>query len=164
MRRPPRSQDERLLDRRLALRAYLFLGLIEAAATMAAFFFVLYAGGWKYGQQLSTHDPLYLQATTAALSAIIVLQMVNAFVCRSASRSIFSTGILGNRLLIAGVVLEIVLILIINYTPWGNLVLGTAPLAAAVWVFILPFAAGMIALEELRKLIVRQTGARGEQA
>jgi len=164
MRRPPRSQDERLLDRRLALRAYLFLGLIEAAATMAAFFFVLYAGGWKYGQQLSTHDPLYLQATTAALSAIIVLQMVNAFVCRSASRSIFSTGILGNRLLIAGVVLEIVLILVINYTPWGNLVLGTAPLAAAVWVFILPFAAGMIALEELRKLIVRQTGARGEQA
>ena len=34
----------------LALRAYLFLGLIEAVAAMAAFFFVLYGGGWKYGQ------------------------------------------------------------------------------------------------------------------
>lgn len=164
MRRPPRGRDERLLDRPLALRAYLFLGLIEAAATMAAFFFVLYAGGWKYGQPLSPHDPLYLQATTAALSAIIVLQMVNAFLCRSASRSIFSTGILGNRLLVAGVVLEIVLILVINYTPWGNLVLGTAPLAAAVWMFIVPFAAGMIALEELRKLVIRKMEGRDEPA
>ena len=41
MRLPPRSQDERLLNLPLALRAYLFLGVIEAAAAMAAFFFVL---------------------------------------------------------------------------------------------------------------------------
>ena len=45
MARPPRPQNERLLNWPLALRAYLFLGLIEAAAAMAAFFFVLYGGG-----------------------------------------------------------------------------------------------------------------------
>jgi hypothetical protein len=49
MQRPPRPQRERLLNWPLALRAYLFLGLIEAVAAMAAFFFVLHGGGWKYG-------------------------------------------------------------------------------------------------------------------
>ena len=93
------------------------------------------------------------------LSAIIVLQIVNVFLCRSASRSVFSTGMRGNRLIIWGVVLEIALLLLINYTPWGNLIVGTAPLAAAVWMFIVPFAAGMLILEELRKW--RARGKRG---
>jgi magnesium-transporting ATPase (P-type) len=94
MQRPPRAQSERLMNWPLARRAYLFLGLIEAAASMAAFFYVLYAAGWKYGRELAPDDPLYLQATTACLSAIIVPQIVNVFLCRSASRSVFSTGFL----------------------------------------------------------------------
>jgi magnesium-transporting ATPase (P-type) len=157
MSRPPRPQNDRLMNRALALRAYLFLGVIEAAAAMAAFFYVLYTGGWKYGQPLPPHDPLYLQASTACLSAIIVLQIVNVFLCRSASRSIFSTGIFGNRLLIAGVTVEAVLLLILNYTPWANSILGTAPVAGDVWMFIAPFAVAMLLLEELRKWIVRVT-------
>ena len=155
MQRPPRPRDERLMNWPLALRAYLFLGLIEAAAAMAAFFFVLHAAGWNYGQELAPQDPLYLQATTACLSAIIVMQIVNVFLCRSASRSVFSTGLLGNRLIIWGVALEIALLLLINYTPWGNSLLGTSPVAGAVWLFIIPFAAGMFVLEELRKWLVR---------
>ena len=93
MRRPPRPQGERLMNWPLAFRAYLFLGLIEAAAAMAAFFFVLNGAGWKYGQNLAAQDPVYLQATTACLSAIIVMQIVNVFLCRSATRSVFSTGL-----------------------------------------------------------------------
>ncbi|MEW6324562.1 MAG: cation-transporting P-type ATPase, partial [Nitrospirota bacterium] len=46
MRRPPRARDERLWSWPLIARAYLFLGLMEAAAAMAAFFFVLRGGGW----------------------------------------------------------------------------------------------------------------------
>ena len=97
MQRPPRPQRERLLNWSVALRAYLFLGLIEAVASMAAFFFVLYGGGWQYGVSLPLDDPLYLQATTACLSAIIVMQVVNVFLCRSTTRSVFSVGLLGNR-------------------------------------------------------------------
>jgi magnesium-transporting ATPase (P-type) len=164
MQRPPRPQGERLMNWPLARRAYLFLGVIEAAAAMAAFFFVLHAGGWKYGQQLGPDDPLYLQATTACLSAIIVLQIVNVFLCRSASRSVFSTGFLGNPLILWGVALEIVLVLAINYTPLGNLLLGTSPLAARVWLFIVPFAGAMLALEELRKRLARGTEARAPAA
>ena len=155
MQRPPRPWDERLMNPQLALRAYLFLGPLEAAAAMGAFFFVLGAAGWTYGEDLSTHDPLYLQATTACLTAIIVLQIVNVFLCRSASRSVRASGVLGNRLIIWGVMLEVAMVLLINYTPWGNVLLSTAPLAGAVWLLIVPFAAGLLVLEEFRKWLVR---------
>lgn len=161
MRRPPRQRNERLLSLPLALRAYLFLGMIEAAAAMAAFFYVLDSAGWKYGQALAASDPIYLSATTATLSAIIVMQIVNVFLCRSSIRSIFSTGLFGNRLIIWGVALEIVLILLIDYTPWGNSVVDTASIAAEVWLFVLPFAAAMLVLEELRKWFVRRHLSQG---
>jgi sodium/potassium-transporting ATPase subunit alpha len=156
MRRPPRAHGERLMNWPLAFRAYLFLGLIEAAAAMAAFFFVLNAAGWKYGQTLASKDPAYLQATTACLTAIIVMQIVNVFLCRSATRSVFSTGLLGNALIIVGVLSEIAVLLLISYTPWGNALLGTAPVGEKVWAVVIPFAAGMIILEELRKWLARR--------
>ena len=157
MQRPPRPRDERLMDWPLALRAYLFLGPIEAAAAMAAFFFVLYTAGWTYGTDLSPHDPVYLQATSACLTAIVVTQIVNVFLCRSASRSLLATGLLGNRLIVWGVILEIAMVLLIDYTPWGNSLLGTSPVAGVVWLFIVPLAAGLLVLEELRKWLVRRT-------
>ena len=159
MRRPPRSQHERLLNWPLALRAYGFLGMIEAVAAMAAFFYVLYGAGWQYGQSLATFDPVYRQGTTACLSAIIVMQIVNVFLCRSATRSVFSVGLLGNPLIGWGVILEIALILPIGYTPWGNFIFATAPIAGQVWLFMVPFAVGLFILEELRKWLVRRTGA-----
>ncbi len=156
MQRPPRLHNERLLDFSLGLRAYLFLGMIEAAAAMTAFFFVLHEAGWTYGQTLAYTDPIYLQSTTACLSAIIVLQIVNVFLCRSATRSIFSTGFSGNKLILFGVLLEVVLLILINDTALGNKLLGTLPIAGNVWVLIIPFALGMLLLEEGRKWIVRK--------
>ena len=156
MRRPPRPQGQRLMNWFLVLRAYLFLGLIEASIAMAAFFFVLNSAHWKYGQNLSIHDPLYLLATTAYLSAIILMQIVNVFMCRSSFRSVFTTGLLGNPLIIYGVITEIALLLLINYGPWANALLGTSGIGMNIWLFIIPFGAVMLILEELRKWSVRK--------
>ena len=156
MLRPPRPRSERLLNWRLLLRAYLFLGPLEAIAGMAAFFFVLHGGDWEYGSALGRHDNLYLQATTACLSAIIVMQVVNVLLCRHPVMSVFTRGHRRNRLIGYGVAFEILLLLLIDYAPWGNAWFGTAPLAAEVWLFIIPFAFGMLLLEELRKAVVRR--------
>jgi len=156
MKLPPRSRHERLLNGALVARAYGFLGLIQAVTGMAAYFFVLRGGGWHYGELLAPRDPLYLQATTAFLSAIVVTQIANVFICRSALGSVFCTGLLTNKLILVGIAMEITLILLIDYTPWGNAVFGTAPLALAVWFFIIPFAFLLLALEELRKWLVRR--------
>ena len=157
MRRPPRPRGERLLSWPLLARAYLFLGALEAAAAMAAFFFVLRSAGWSYGELPGRLDPLYLQATTACLAAIIVTQVVNVFLCRDPRASLFAIGLGGNRLILLGIAVELVLVLGIVYTPWGQAVFGTAPLPLEAWLFVLPFAAAMFVAEEARKLLVRLT-------
>jgi sodium/potassium-transporting ATPase subunit alpha len=97
-----------------------------------------------------------MRATTACLSAIIVMQIVNVFLCRSSIRSVFSTGLTNNRLIVWGVGLELALLLLINYTPLGNAILDTAPVPAGLWLFVIPMAAGMFVLEEARKWLVRR--------
>jgi magnesium-transporting ATPase (P-type) len=121
---------------------------------MAAFFFVLHGGDWQYGNMPGRHDNLYLQATTACLSAIIAMQVVNVFLCRHPTLSAFSRGHRSNPLILYGIIFELTLLLLIAYTPWGNALFGTAPLDAAVWLFILPFGIGMLLVEELRKAVV----------
>lgn len=154
MKRPPRPRKERLLNWGLLLRADCFLGLMEAAIAMSAFFFVLHRNGWQYGQMLPHDTALYLQATTATLSAIVVAQIVNALLCRNPTRSMFSTNPLSNRLLLAGIGLETAIILAIDYTAWGNQLFGTAPIDMVTWLYMLPFAGGMLALEEVRKRLL----------
>ncbi|MCR4298614.1 MAG: cation-transporting P-type ATPase [Gallionella sp.] len=156
MRRPPRPRSERLLDWRLLLRAYLFLGPLEAIAGMVAFFFVLHGGDWQFGNVLGSHASLYLQATTACLSAIIAMQVVNVFLCRHPTMSVFSRGHRRNYLIWYGIGFELLLLVLIDYTPWGNALFGTAPLGVDIWLFIIPFGIGMLLLEELRKAVVRR--------
>ncbi|MEW6325577.1 MAG: cation-translocating P-type ATPase C-terminal domain-containing protein, partial [Nitrospirota bacterium] len=76
--------------------------------------------------------------------------------CRSERSSAFASGALNNRLLLWGIATELALILWIDYSRWGNRVFGTAPIPPEVWLFVVPFAAAMLALEELRKWIARR--------
>jgi len=160
MQQPPRARNERLLSWPLAIRAYLWLGLLEAGIAMAAFFFVLHGAGWRYGEMLAPLDPVYRMATSACLAGIVVAQMVNLFLCRHPLQSALSMRVLGNPLLLAGLGVELALLLLIVYTPWGNLLFGTAPLAADVWLLVLPLALLMGLLEEGRKALVRWRLAR----
>jgi sodium/potassium-transporting ATPase subunit alpha len=155
MDQPPRRRTERLLSWPLLARAYLFLGPMQAIAAMAAFFFVLSESGWSYGEPLARVDPLYLRATTACLIAIVVMQIANVFLCRSPGLSIFTLGLLSNRFVVGGIVVEIVIILLIVYTDLGNALFGTAPVTSQVWLFATPFAIAMLVLEEGRKWLVR---------
>jgi magnesium-transporting ATPase (P-type) len=155
MGRPPRSRKERLLTPGLLARAYLFLGVLEAAAAMAGFLFVLVAAGWHLGQALPASGVLYRQATTACLTAIVMMQVVNVYLCRSRRTSILSGPLFDNPLITAGIVAELALILVIDYAAAGNALFGTAPIGYEAWLAVLPFAAAMLILEEARKAVVR---------
>jgi len=156
MKQPPRKLKERLLDLPLIIRSYLFLGPIEAIACMFGFFYVLYNGGWIWGTMLSVNNLLYLQATTACLTAIIITQIGNVFACRSSKESIFSIGFFTNRLIFAGIMVEILLQLFIVYHPFGNKIFRTAPLSLDLWLILIPFSIGLLAAEEVRKFYSRR--------
>ena len=160
MQRPPRRRDERLLSVGLVIRAYLFLGAIEAAAAMAVFFFVLHGAGWQYGEPLAAAAPLYREATTACLLTIVVMQGMNVFLCRHPTRSMFAFGLFSNRLILLGVGAELLLLLFIVYTPTGNWIFGTAPVTGDVWLLALGAAAAMGVFEEARKAWLRSDSFR----
>jgi len=156
MDQPPRAKGERLLSWPLLARAYLWLGPLQAAAAMTAFFFVLHRSGWIYGTVLGPGDPLYLQATTACLAAIVVAQVVNVFACRHPKESSLRFSPLSNPFLLAGVAVEIALLMLIVYTPAGNAMLGTTPLGLAPWGLMIGLGLLFGLLEELRKGLVRR--------
>jgi sodium/potassium-transporting ATPase subunit alpha len=155
MNRPPRRRTERLLSWPLLARAYLFLGPIEAAIAMALFFVVLSGHGWRYGEMPGAGDPVYMQATTACLLGIVLAQVANVFVCRHPQQPAWHFPPFGNRLLVAGVAAEILLMLAIVYTPPGNALFGTAPLEGNIWLLGGLLALGLAAAEEARKYFSR---------
>ena len=89
------------------------------------------------------------------MTAIVLMQMVNVFLCRSRRDSVFTQPLVRNRLLLTGVAAEFLLILLIAYTWAGQTVFGTAPIALAAWFAVVPFAVTMLIAEETRKAIVR---------
>jgi sodium/potassium-transporting ATPase subunit alpha len=160
MSRPPRARNERLLSWGVIARAYLFLGVLEAAAAMAVFFFVLQAAGWHYGVALDRADPLYLEATSACLATIVVMQMMNVVLCRHPFRSSLSFGFFGNPYILLGLAAELGVILFIIYTGTGNWLFGTAPVGIEVWLLATAGAVAMWLLEEMRKAGWRRVLAR----
>jgi len=90
------------------------------------------------------------------MAAIVATQVVNVFLCRSERRSLFHFPLWENRLILAGIAVELSLMAWISYSHFGNLIFGTAPLPAKVWLFVAPFPLAMAAIEEIRKWMVNR--------
>ncbi len=164
MARPPRAPDERLLSRHVLLRAFAFLGPVEAVLSLAmlpigaALWF-----GWSWGAPLPAGSDAAV-ISSALFAAIVLMQMANAFECRSDPTSLFEIGPLSNRLLLVAVALEVLTLLVfVQVTAVADL-LGAAPLPAHAWapVMLTPFV--FLGAEELRKLVVRRRYASRQAA
>lgn len=95
----------RLLDRKVAFRAFGLLGPLEAMAAMTAFFAVFLAAGWRPGD--SFPDGALTSASGAAFATVFLAQTANAFACRSTTRPAWRMPLLTNRLLIYAALVEL---------------------------------------------------------
>ena len=155
MSQPPRPKTKRLLDFSLLARAYLFLGPIEAILCMAGFFFVYWSSGWRPGMEMASGGIVYTTATTMTLAGIVASQIGNVFACRAEKESVFSAGFFKNRLVLFGILVEVVLILLLTYIPFMQGVFGLAPLGLREWAFLLSFPVIVLIMEEGRKRVIR---------
>ena len=128
MKRPPRGRHGRLLDAKLILRSYLFLGAIEAAWAMFMFFCVLWYGGWRYGASLPPTDPLYRSATGITLASVVFMQIGNLIGRRYEGRSGLDWGLFQNPLYVLGIALELVFVFAALHWPPLRAALGTGPI------------------------------------
>ncbi len=155
MDQPPRPVHEPLVTRGMLVRAYLYLGLIEAALVMAAFFFVLDNGGWRWGTPLADSDPLLHLARTVAFVGIVSTQVGTAFACRTERVSTFRVNLWSNRWLLVGIALEIVLTLALVYVPPLQNFFQLEPMPIELWFIVAPFGPVIFAADELRKWVAR---------
>jgi sodium/potassium-transporting ATPase subunit alpha len=160
MKRPPRGRSGRLLDTRLLLRSYVFLGLLEAAWAMFMFFLVLHLGGWRYGQILAAGDPLYRAATGVTLVSVVFAQVANLVGRRYEERSGLDRGLLRNPLLLIGVALELAFAFAVLYWAPVGAVLATGPVAP--WLVALAaLGAPILFLADLARKRLARPVARG---
>jgi len=80
-------------------------------------------------------------------AAIVVMQMANAFECRSNPASLFTIGPFSNRLLLAAVGVELSLLLVFVYLPPIAKVLGQRGLSPTQWLPVLATPWLLIAAE-----------------
>ncbi len=173
MHRPPREETRPLLDRRLLARAYGFLGLIEGAAGLAAFFGFWLAQGVGPAELrrlapalLAGTAPLavmglYRHATTLTLAAIVACQAGNVFACRSERESVLRLGFLTNPLIWLGLAVEAAVVGAVVYLPPLERVFRTVPLPALHWLYLLAGPVFLLLAEEARKAVARAAAGRG---
>ena len=156
MDKPPRPRNKRLLDLPLLLRSYCFLGIMEAIACMAGFFFIYFQHGWRPGMAMPDSGHIYLTATTMSLAGIIATQIGNVFACKTEKESLFKVGFLSNRLVLLGIASELMIISVLIYTPFFQRIFGLAPIGLKDWGFLFAFTPFLFLMEEARKWIVRR--------
>jgi potassium/sodium efflux P-type ATPase len=163
MNRPPRPRNERLLNAKLLVKAYLFLGPIEAAVGLVGYFFMYFSHGINFTKLVELgsnakayiNDILYREATTMSLAAIVMTQIGNGFTNRTSVESVFKAGFLKNRLLLWGIFTEVTILLTLIFVPFLASPFGLHPIGLKYWLLLISFIPSVFIFDELRKLILR---------
>jgi len=168
MRQPPRRRNQPLLDRGLLARAFLWLGVIETTLCYVGFFAVYYLAGYTdflhlprvdwlpFPARLATPEgQVYILATTVFHAGVVTAQIGNAFTCRTEKENLHRLGWFSNRFLLAGIVIEVVLILLLIYFQPLAALFEHLPLPPEYWLGLIFYAPVLFILDRVRKSLVQ---------
>jgi len=155
MDKPPRSKSERLLNKKIFVKAFLWYGMLESAIAMCAYFYVNLLNGWPH-IPLAVSGLVYRQATTMTLAAIVFCQIGVVMNVRTEKQSVFKVGLFSNKRVVQGIIFEILLISAIIYVPFLQGLFQTAAIGLKDWLFLIVLPVPMILLDEIRKAISRR--------
>jgi calcium-translocating P-type ATPase len=159
MDQPPRSRTTGILTRAMLLRAWLWLGLLEAALVAGGFFFVLLRAGWSPGDATGAGTPLhhtYLTATTMSFAGITACQVGTAFASRTNRASLREIGVFSNPLLLWGIAFELVFAAALIYAPPLQSIFHTAALGLPELALLSVFPVIVWGSDELRRAWLRR--------
>jgi calcium-translocating P-type ATPase len=154
MDQPPRSRKTGLLTKAMLIRAWLWLGLLEAALVAGGFFFVLLRAGWSPGDATGAGAPLhhaYLMATTMSFAGITACQVGTAFASRTSRASLREIGVFTNPLLLGGIAFELVFAAALIYLPPLQSIFHTAALGVPELALLASFPVIVWGSDELRR-------------
>jgi magnesium-transporting ATPase (P-type) len=154
MDQPPRKRTSGILTRAMLTRAWLWLGLLEAALVCGGFFFVLLRAGWSPGDATGDGAPLhhaYLAATTMTFAGITACQVGTAFAARTSRSSLREIGFFSNPLLLYGIAFELVFAGSLIYLPPLQDLFHTAALGLPELALLVCFPVVVWGSDELRR-------------
>ena len=138
----PRSSRGGILDRALLFRIAL-IALFMAGGTILVFWWELSRDGLE-------------RARTVAFCLLVTFQWFNALNARSEERSLFQLGWLGNRWLLGGIAVAILLQAAVVYMPVLSRLFYTVPLGLGDWGVVALVGGSVLAAEEIRKTILHR--------
>jgi calcium-translocating P-type ATPase len=162
MRQPPRPRREHILTRPMLVRAWVWLGLLEAALVMGGFLFVLLRAGWAPGDAVGVGSPLhdsYVAATAMTFAGITACQIGTAFAARTNRASLRTIGVFSNRPLLWGIAFEIVFAAAVIYLPPLQALFATAALGVPELALLATFPFIVWGSDELRRWLRRRADA-----
>jgi magnesium-transporting ATPase (P-type) len=175
MRRPPRPRNQPLIDRGLLTRAFLWLGMIEAALCFLGFFSVYLLSGNAHWLPLPflaalpvpeflrfnlRPEQVYWTAVTVFHAGVVMAQVGNVFACRSETSRNRALGWLSNRYLLLGVFVEFAGIVAMVYVPFLATVFDHQPVPPRYWAGLALFPLIVYGADWIRKWIVRRVSLR----
>jgi magnesium-transporting ATPase (P-type) len=143
MRRPPRSPITPLLTSEMIQR------IILTATIILVGVFLIYL--WELNNESSSIEV----ARTAAVNAVVMIEVLYVLNCRSLVKPIFQIGVLSNKWIIVGILLMLLLQIAYTYLPAMNAVFQSAPLDLEAWLRILGLAVIAYFIIEFDKWIRR---------
>ncbi len=164
MDQPPRPRATGILTRAMLIRAWLWLGLLEAVLVAGGFFFVLLRAGWSPGDATGAGAPLhhaYLMATTMSFAGITACQVGTAMASRTSRASLREIGVLSNPLLLWGIAFELVFAGALIYAPPLQGIFHTAALGVPELAILACFPVLVWGSDELRRARRRRREAVG---
>lgn len=163
MDRPPRRRNDHIVDRAMLIRAYLWLGALQSAAVMAVFFLFYWSNGfWGQWLDLPNEGLVAEQAVAIALAAVVFTQIGNLFAQRGGWDALQQDGWAANRLIWIGIVSELAIVVAIVYVPFLQSVIGTAPLPAVNWLWVLALSPLLLVADEIRTRLSRHSRSNEE--
>ncbi len=160
MKRKPRRRSQPLLDTGLFLRAFAWLGMIEAILCYIGFVWVYYSAGILSLPLLPTQprtllpdEVVHLLASTVYFIGVLAAQIGNAFTCRTEVDRVRELGWSKNRFLLAGVVIQIALI--VSLIVWLILPIESNPVPSWSWGLLMVYPLMIFGLDRVRKFLVR---------
>ena len=136
------------------VRRFCFLGSIQSAGVVAAFFWRIHTAHLPFSA-FTPANPTYREALTMTQAGIVVSQFFNSFAVRTEEQSILRIGIFSNKPLVFAGLFGIFFVSCISYVPVLQSVFNTAPLTAIDWLVLVALGALLLVAEETRKAILR---------
>jgi len=181
------SDDETLVDSKVLSYAYLEVGMIEAFASMLAYFVVFFKNGFspkdlrkaqKNGGYFTHHSPdfvnykgqsldasqqveAFAQAQSIVYLSIFFLQCFNVFAVKAKYRLPFGKGVVSNKYNFVGILAGGALVMFLIYTPPFHAVFGGShKLLPLYWLIPIAFGCLILAWASFRVLLARRSMER----